>query len=199
MPRTYPKTADNLRPGKLDDATFHSIGRLIRATAEIEDIVDCFIANLAGLSESRVQIFLGRTAITRRLEMAETLAKIRTDGALAAYKEAFPAEFNDVLECRNTVAHGILLGSTDLGEFAFLTTPTGSVEGESTMRIVAAYHPLTILNFAQKAEAMVPWLEERLKVQEMRAERLQRPLMPHPKAQDRGRATQKRPPQSSPA
>ena len=197
MPRTYPKEAAQLKAGKIDDLTLHGIGRLIRATAEIEDIVDCFISNLAGLSESRTLIMLGRTAITRRLEIAEMLAKVRTDKAHSAYKEAFPAEFADLLECRNAVAHGVLIGVTDQAEFAFLTTPTGSTEGESSMRIVASYNSATILNFADKAEAMIPWLEQRLKVQELRAARLQRPLRPHPKSQDRGRAKPPPPPQSS--
>lgn len=196
MPRIYPKEAPPLRPGKIDDATLHAIGRLIRATAEIEDIVDCFIAILAGLSETRALIMLGRTAITRRLEIAETLAKVRTDKAHDVYKEAFPKAFQDLLECRNAVAHGVLIGITDENEFAFLTTPTSMTEGESAKRIVASYNSATIANFADKAEAMLPWLEERLQVQEQRAERLQRPLKPHPKSQDRGHAKPPRPPQS---
>ncbi len=196
MPRLYPEQAPTVKAGRIDDATLHSIGRLIRATAEIEDIVDCFICVLADLNESKTSILLGKTAITRRLEIAESLSKLRTDEAHKIYKEAFPAEIADILECRNAVAHGILLGIGDGHEYAFITSLTNSVRGDAAVRIVVNYSPATIRNIADKAEAMIPYLEKRLLVQGLRSERLQRPLEPHPKSQDRGRAKPKPPPRS---
>ncbi len=197
MPRIYPAEASKVSPCKIDDDTLLAIGRLIRATAEIEDIVDCFIANLAGISESQALILVGRTAITRRLEIAGMLAKIRTDKSREIYKAAFPAQFDDLLECRNAMAHGVLMGMTDDGLFAFLTTPTSSTRGEAAVRIVASYSAATILFFAEAAEKLIPWLEDTLKVQEQRATRPLRRLSPHPKSQDRGRAKPQRPPRSS--
>lgn len=187
-----------LRAGQIDQAGMVAIGRIIRATAEIEDILELFIGALANLSESQACIFLGRSPISRKLEIAEALAKIRPDKALATYQEAFPDAFRDVLDCRNAVAHGVLIGISEEGEYAFLTTPSGQVKDGSSMRIVISYSAATISNIAGRAEAMIPYLEERLKVETQRAERLQRPLEPHPKAQPQARAKSKRQPQSSP-
>jgi len=198
MPKTYGSNQRDVKPAQLPDATLRDIGRLVRACAEIEDIVDLFIASLAELNETRAFIMLGRTAISRRLEIALELAKVREDNALAVHKTAFDAVFNDILECRNAVAHGKLLGKTEDG-FAFLTGNSGPVRDDSKIRIVASYTAATIKEYARVAEARIPQLEAYLKVEGPRSERLRRPLLPHSKAQPQANAGRQRQPRSSQA
>ena len=196
MARTYPTIAPDLKPGKLATSTLVSIGRLVRAFAEIEDIVDLFICNLTEMSESKVTVILGRSAMRKKLEIAEQLARMRSDDALKIYNAIFDTAFDDALECRNTVAHGILLGVAKGGEIAFLTAPSGKVEGEAAIRIVISYHPKAIQSKAIVSEAAIPKMIEALQVQGQREERLQRPLAPHPKSQGQANARRKPPPQS---
>ena len=114
MPRTYGKKPSYLKPAKLPQKTLVEIGRIVRAVAEIEDLVDLHICNLAGLSESKATVLLGKTAITRRLEMAKYLAQMLPQEALDIHNAAFgTVEFLDIVECRNAVAHGKLLGKND--------------------------------------------------------------------------------------
>lgn len=197
MSRTYPDNAPEFKPGELDDLALHSIGRLIRATAEIEDIIDHFISSLTGLSEAKTVVMLGKTAVTRRIGIAEMLAKLTSDEALAAHKEAFSADFGDILYCRNAVAHGVLLGITSEGDYAFRTTATNHTEGQGVLSLVVSYNSNSIAAYADKAEGLIAPLEESLRIRDMREASLRQPLSPHPKTQDRGRAKQQRPPPPS--
>lgn len=186
MPRTYGSKELEVKPADLPNEVLLAIGCLVRAVAEMEDILDLFIGNLAGLSESRTTIMLGRTAISRKLETAHELAKTREDKALEHFKTAFDEGFNDILECRNVVAHGKFLGKTEEG-YAFLTANPGPVRDDSKIRIVVSYSARTIVALAHLAEIRLPEMERYLQLEERRAERLLRPLLPHSKAQPRGK------------
>ena len=196
MGRIYGKGHQELKPAKLTVPVLTAIGRLVRACAEIEDLVDLFIAKLAELSETKMTILLGRTAVTRRIEIAEQLAAIRTDGALKVHAAIFNEGYYDVIDCRNAVAHGTLLGKSTDGMLYFLTSNTSKPKDQRSRRFTFGYAPKTIIAFAQYAEQLVPHFEQALKVQDMRAERLQRPLSPHPKAQPQRSAKSPRQPQS---
>jgi hypothetical protein len=195
MPRTYGATACELKPAALTTETLSDIGRLVRAFAEIEDILDLHIACLAGISETKVTILLGRTAISRRMEIAETLARLRPDKALEVHLSAFKG-FGDISDCRNAVAHGKLLGVDDDGKLAFLTFNSAPPSGEAAIRVAFSYHPETIKLLATTAEAAIPTLERMLQVEALRAERLLRPLQPHSKARVAKSAKPPPPPQS---
>jgi hypothetical protein len=198
MGRIYSSEPSKLKRAKLTQPVLLAIGRLVRAMAEIEDMVDLFICNLADLSETKTTILLGRTAVTRRLEIAEALAATRNDAALAIYKAAFTDYYFDLVDCRNAVAHGTLLGKNQRGELCFLTSNQSKPHGETARRLVLSYRPEHIIAHAKAAEEELPQFEQLLQVEALRAERLQRPLAPHPKGQKQGRAEQKRQPQSSP-
>lgn len=200
MAKTYGNTAQKVKPAKISEQTLAEIGRLIRACAEIEDIIDLHICNLAEISESKAAILLGRTAVTRRLEIAKTLAKTREGDAFERHNHAFSnEEFGDIIDCRNAVAHGKLLGENDDGDLSFLTMNTAMPDGDAAIRIVASYPPDAIRHFATMAEGAIAPLEKLLKVEALREERLHKPLLPHRKAQPQQTAKQKHPPESSQA
>jgi hypothetical protein len=199
MPHTYGADEQQLEPATLPNDVLTEIGRLVRAFSEIEDIVDLHICNLAEISESKATILLGRTAVTRRIEIAETLAKTISEEALAIHKHAFSGGFSDIADCRNYVAHGKLLGVGPDGRYAFLTTKDGPPMNGAAIRVVASYSAEQIKLIARMAEDSIPRLERHLKVEALRAERLLRPLLPHRRAQGARNAKRKRPPQSSQA
>jgi len=107
---------------------------------------------LAEISETKATILIGRTAVTRRIEIAEQLASIRTDKALAVRKGAFNEQYYDIIDCRNAVAHGTLLGKDSNGNFAFPTASTAKPQDQKAMRYVFGYTAEQIIKFAERAE-----------------------------------------------
>lgn len=145
MPSAYGATHVTTKPIALSDETLIAIGRLVRAFAEVEELVTLFISALAKLNQSQAVIVLGKAALVRRLEMAEHLAKISGGEHLDRYNACFnTVEFRDAHTCRNVVAHGILLGEDSEGVLAFLTDKTDAPLGNSTIQLVASYQPKTI-------------------------------------------------------
>jgi len=201
MPRTYSATGGPVTATKLSESTLTEIGRLVRAFAEIEDLITLYICNLAELSESRASILLGRTAITRRLAMAAYLAKTTGPEITALHAQLFNAGFEECLLCRNTVAHGVLVGLTDENRFAFLTDKTEDPLGDSAIRIVISYTHEDIKIYADLAESAIPIITYNLKLETLRDRRLQQSLLPHRKGRipKSGKGSQKPPPPPSPA
>ena len=187
MPKVYSSTPTELQPTTIDDDTLLQIGKLVRATAEIEDLITLYICCLAEISASKAIVLLGRTAVTRRLEIAEYLAGMVGPHVTKLHNDNFNAAFSDVLSCRNAVVHGVLMGITPEGRYAFLTAKTVETTIPSAFQIVESYLPSDIKTFAAMAEEAIPILETNLKLQPLRAERLQRPLVPHRKGRRRGK------------
>lgn len=196
MGRSYGGEEVHLTPATLSEPVLLAIGRLVRACAEIEDMVDLFIGGLAELNEGKVSILLGRTAITRRIEIAESLAMLRDDDALKIHKKAFNEGYYDTIDCRNAVAHGTLMGADADGRLYFLTALNAKPENGRGRRTVLSYLPDQIIDFGRFADEQVGHLEELLQVKEPRAARLARPLGPHPKGQRQQSAKPKPQPRS---
>lgn len=182
MPRSYSSEEQALSPAKLPRKTLADIGQLVRAFADIEDLVTHYICNLAEISESRALVLLGKAALTRRLEMAEYLAQMTGVEIATLHKQIFNSMFREALECRNSVTHGILLGKTKEGEYAFLTSKTEPPTGKSAIQLAITYNAVTIAAYAKLAEDAVPMIEKHLKIEGRRASRLRQPLLPHRKA-----------------
>jgi hypothetical protein len=197
MGKSYGSKPVHLKKAKLTQPLFLAIGKLVRALAEIEDMVDLHICNLAELSESQAMIILGRTAVTRRLEIAERLAMLRNDAAIDVHKAVFNSTYYDLVDCRNAVAHGTLMGKAE-GRLYFLASPSGVKPNDGRApRDVLSYEPRQIIANAEAAQQLVPHYEQHLKVEELRAERLRRPLTPHPKGLNQGRVKPQRQPPPS--
>ena len=182
MSRSYSAETQALSPAKLPRKTLADIGRLVRAFADIEDLVNLYICNLAQISESRALVLLGKAALTRRLEMAEYLAQMTGVEIATLQKQLFNSIFREALECRNSVVHGILLGKTAEEEYAFLTSKTEPPTGASAIQVAITYNAESISGYARLAEDAVPKIEKLLKLEGRRAKRLQQPLLPHRKA-----------------
>ena len=64
MPKSYSPESTHIKPTKINKETLAAIGRLIRAFAEIEDLLTLHICNLTSVP-----------AMSKRLEIAEYFAK----------------------------------------------------------------------------------------------------------------------------
>ena len=103
------------------------------------------------------------------------------------HKTTFTDDFWSIIGCRNAVAHGVLMGKTDEGRFAFLTVKTADTDIASAIQIVESYSTDDIKHLAAAALEAVPKMEEHLKLRALREERRTRPLSPHRKAQKNGK------------
>jgi hypothetical protein len=177
-----------------------NIGRLIRACAEIEDIIGLHLNYLACIGEAESIILLGRLGAAAKLKMATTIAHMLGGEVQAVHDRCFDNEgFRGVMKCRNTVAHGLLLGVNDDGLLSFVTLdPAGGDEARLSMNVIS-YDPRHIGECADMAENSIPELERLLKLEAWRQKRRSRDLLPHRKAQTKEKqgAKQKRPPRSS--
>jgi hypothetical protein len=181
MPPTYSSKETKVERAELDDRALIAIGRLIRAAAEIEDLVNLFICNLAEINESRMVVMLGRSAISKRVEIAEYLAKLNSPQAAGLAARMFTDGFWDMTRCRNDVAHGVLLGRNEDGAWSFLTAKTEQPTGASAIQIVASYTTDYLEDLAEAAENSIPTIAEGLKLTVLREARYGRPLSPHRK------------------
>jgi hypothetical protein len=193
MARNYSATPSKLKAAKLNQKILASIGSLIRAFAEIEDLITLFISNLAGISESKAVVLLGRTNISRKLEIALYLAKMTNQRVTTLHKKLFGSDFSEVLECRNAVAHGVLLGKWNDDDkdtlYAFLTSKTEEPTGSSASQVVISFTAERLAEVAQVAEKSIPIVERLLQLEPLRQRRLGQSLGPHRKAQpDRSHA-----------
>lgn len=197
MTRTYSPSPSKLTPATLPDETLTEIGRLVRCCAEIEDCITLHISNLAKISASLAVVLLGRTAVTRRLEIARYIANMREEAAQTAHKNTF-MNVESLFECRNVVAHGVFLGINEQGRFSFLTSNTTEPVAGSAMQIVQSFAHADIANAARMAQEALPIIERQLKLQALRGRRLQQPLLPHRKGLNQRKSSTKQtpPPQS---
>lgn len=182
MPIAYSPKHSKLIPAKLPVKVLTSIGRLVRAFAEIDDLITLYICNLAEVSESRAIVMLGRTQGSTRVDIAYYLAKMTGEKITAIHKEIFNSSYTECRKCRNAVAHGVFLGKTEEGHFAFLTSDTAEPTGPSAIQIAISFSPRNIEGYAKIAEESIPMIIERLKLSSLRDTRLGRPLRPHRKA-----------------
>lgn len=180
-PPTYSAKATGVRPAVLDYRALVAIGRIVRACAELEDLVNLFICNLAEISETKMVVMLGRTNLRNRAQIAEYFSKLNTPEAQRLAVWTFSDGFWQIQSCRNAIAHGILLGIDEDGHWTFLTSRTETPEGGSAIQLVAGYTIEHLEEVAQAAEAAIPEYEDSLKLKALRQSRYGRPLNPHRK------------------
>lgn len=198
MAKHYASEAEKLIPFTLKNKTLIAIGRLVRAFAEIEDLVKLFICNLAEISESRMIVIMGRTPLRTLINTSEYLAQMQGEKVLNLHKSVFTPEFFEALSCRNSVAHGVLLGADKHLQLAFKTTDTLKPEEDAAIVVVRAYHSDLIAQYAEYAERAIPTIRTTLKLETLLEKRREAVLAPHPKGlkQSKNSAKQKLPPQS---
>lgn len=189
MPLESSSTSSKLQPCKLTDDQLLAIGRLIRACAEIEDLINLYLCRIADISEAHAIILLGRISGASRLKLAETFAVTRGEAVAAQHKACFGDQrFSDITRCRNTVAHGILLGKTENGEIAFQIHEPQADEGR-VIQTVDAYSPDAFKVLADRAEHLIPQFVDILMLGPSLQTRQSQALGPHRRA--RAQAKQK--------
>ncbi len=182
----YSTVGSKLAPHTLSDSELLNIGRLIRACAEIEDIVTGYLCSLAKITHAQAIFLLGRASTSQRLAATRSFAVSQGEIAIKLYDECFGNDhYRDIIRCRNTVAHGRLLGKTEEGNIAFQVQETVGIEGEKVFLHVNAYPGDAFGAFAKMAESVIPQLVNRLHLEAWRDEPLKQFLSAYPN--ERGR------------
>jgi hypothetical protein len=146
-------------------------------------------------------MLLGVMPLRSRLEIARDEALIYGEDGPETYQNwlADPA-LATILDCRNALAHGLLIGQTKAGSLAFRTITRTNVEQGRIGREILIYDIETIEECVQVAEMAVSDLAVGLKLQALLETRRTQPLVPHPKSQPQKKRTGgiSSPPESSP-
>lgn len=183
MPVTYSDKTSSIKPYALTDGQHAAIGRLIRACAEIEDIINLRLALLTGSPEGVVLLFLGRTSITKRLQILKLVSEGKGIEAQRLFAEAFDnPDFREIQDMRNTVAHGHLLGLTDDGNIAFSVVEPQGIDSQKIHMTAHCYNPDAFAILAHMAEDIIPQMEAAFGLTALREKRRATTLAPHNKA-----------------
>lgn len=196
MVRMYRPKAGSLHPGLMSDGALRDIGRIVRACADIEDLVTLRICKLVDLDEPTVTAILGRAPLVRRLKTLEYFESISGKRALTRHRGRFGSAYDQIMETRNVVAHGSFIGLDEQDRYCFLTDISERPEaGEALKRVVSASET-AISAFARDAEKLAVSLCWRLRLRPWRDIRFQQPLRRYRnKVQSAGK--RQRPPRSS--
>ena len=193
MVMIFSSSTSSLKPRRISNATYNAMGRVVRAFAEIEDILTLHLCELSNISEGQVMILLGKTPLSKKLEIARQFADARGTPARELFDCWFGTKgFQAALACRNVVAHGVFLGQTETGHLAFRTMKSLNADETSVSVEVVCYDNKSFLEVASSAELAIPSLEKGLQLQASREIRRGQSLDPHSKAQP------KRPPSTKP-
>ena len=199
MPNIYGDKRLSLKHAKLSVGTLASIGCLVRAIATLDDVLTLYIAKLADLNEGPTIRLLGRSAISTKVGTALYFAKLRGLDETTRFKSVFDAQFDEYIDCRNAVSHGIFLGKTEENRYAFVVySPLDPVNGNFTTEAVT-YTAKDIRIYSEEAEALSILAAEKLGVRASQEIRLQQSLDPHRKSLKSELKTPQSQPQSSPA
>lgn len=202
MPKSYAHEPTEFVPGEIDDKVMLSIGKLIRAFAEIEDRIFVYLCLLAEVSETRGVVLFGSVPLQKKLEMAEYLAQTTGQKITDIHRAVFNDTFKEALSLRNTVAHATFLGvEPKEGRLVFLTNKTSAPEAGSARLTVEGWLPENIIRFAESSGQFLESIEHHLMLKPSLEKRRSTTLQAHPKARRPRSNSQKRgaPPQSSKA
>lgn len=183
MPYEYSDSESELKPYVLELVEEAIVGKIIRACAELDDIVTLWLCECAQLSEGHLIFLAPRMQITAKIEAAGKFAKFRGGDWESRHKEAFCHEdFQALIKCRNIVAHGSLLGKDSDGGIVFRVPEYLGEKIDEGIAVEAfSYSTEQLANFAGLAQVWVKEFEEGLKLQSLREKRRERPLGVHPK------------------
>ncbi|MEE9434067.1 MAG: hypothetical protein V3V15_07495 [Sphingorhabdus sp.] len=182
----------------MDDASLLATGKLIRAFAKIEHAVDVYLAAACAINGSHMTLLVSRSPISKKLEIGAYLAGMRGDEEKESWAKIFNTDFWELLRCRNTLAHGVLLGVDGDGLYSLLTSNTDIPQNGTAIQLVRGFHPDFIANMSAKAEYLADNLPDFLSLKTSFDRSLQGPLLPHRKAQKKTTRGDKakRPPRS---
>ena len=178
----YPTTPPKLSQPPLPDELIALIGRMVRAIADVENLVTLYIIKLTNLTESQAVVLLGRLALKSRIDTAGKLARLSGPDEHDSFKAAFGHDMGRVIECRNALTHGIYLGADEKGQFFFRTDKESEIQTEILGLTTTGYSIDSIRTHVEAVEGHLLGLAERLQLEGMLQVRQQTRLVPHRKA-----------------
>tara|TARA_R110002049_G_scaffold54908_2_gene152596 strand:+ start:2262 stop:2858 length:597 start_codon:yes stop_codon:yes gene_type:complete len=183
MVQIYGSKEESPEKCEMDDAALHATGILIRACAEIEYALEVYIACSGSLNGSFTTLLVSPLAMRRKLEVGGYLSTMVSDEKKAEWNNIFTNEFDELIQCRNALAHGVLLGTDSDGLYNFKTSRTDIPSDGTAINLVRAYHRDFIMNMAKKAKFLAANLPDLLSIRTSFDKSLEGPILPHRKAQ----------------
>ena len=156
---------------ELPDEALLAIAKIVRACADLEDVLNLWISKLAGTGQAKAAVLLGRSNISTKIAVAEGLANLSGTKSLRLHKAAFEDNISKLLTCRNAVAHGVCIGRDEEGSYGFMTNTTVSYEGIDLRRRADAYTVEELQEVARVGAMRVEFMDELLELQPLRDKR----------------------------
>lgn len=191
MQTVFSSTGTTLQHFDLTAEMHESIGRVVRAFAEIDSLLMMHISQMSRSSMKTVAVMLDRASLGKKIEIALMLADEIGGECAKATREAFDSDaMRDCRAFRNTVAHGQLLGLSETGTVVFLMDKLITERENSRIGAQAeGYDPSIFPTFARLSEAIPAVLVKTLRLGAQVEERRRQALYPHPKSQPKKRLT----------
>jgi hypothetical protein len=181
----------DVAPAVLSKPAFAAIGRIVRACADLEDVLNLWICKLSGITEAQSTALLGRSPISTKLAIAEGLAKLCREGEIELHKLVFDSNMTRLLGCRNAVAHGTLVGKTKQGRYVFRTAHTLGYDRDSVAVRAEAYDTKTLAAIARISENRIAAMSGVLGLGSLRRRRNWRRLPEHRAGQQKRKPSPK--------
>lgn len=184
MVRNYSGEGATLTPAEIDDETALQMARIIRAVAEVENLIIFYFMSLSGFNESQALAVIGQNQISTNISKCGDLADIKGQSFKVAHDATFNDAWRDVLFIRNVIAHAHLLGMTEKGDLAFrvLRDPLKN-ESAKTVFNVICYPPSAFKQWADIASTVAPAMLNNHQLEPWLRTSPRLKLAPHPKAQ----------------
>jgi hypothetical protein len=181
-----------IKPAKLTKAALLAIARIVRISADLEDILDLWMCKLAGTTQAQTQVLLGRSNISTKLAIADGLANLSGGDNLLLHNTVFDDNITRLLSCRNAVAHGVLVGKDPQGRFIFSTNTQLGYEGDELAKRAVAYGTDLLVSIADTAEMRVKVIDDLLELGPLRSKRKRQHLEELPEGQRRRQSASRR-------
>ena len=185
MPVKYSKDPNKIIQRSVPDSYLTAVGKLVRAVADFETLVDLYAMNVTGMSNTAYFTVVGQLGLSSKIAKIRDLAK--DAGAGESISKVLTRDIEEIIRVRNYVAHGTFLGvdeqSTDDNCEAafFINRPYRNDATNGFMVIVISEK--SILNYAQNLNRNFHPIARELGVIERLLKLRQQPLLAHPKAQ----------------
>ncbi|TCQ06222.1 hypothetical protein [Sphingomonas sp. PP-CC-3A-396] len=161
----YSTVGSKLRPFQITEPMFTAMGRLLRACADIENVVTMHLGRLGGFSEGQLLVLIGRSSITKKVKAARQFALAHGPDQVATHDMCFDNHaFRAIIRGRNVAAHGVLLGLTDDDRVAFRIETEPKVDSDMVSIETLTFAQDAFATLAATAESAVPRLKAELEL-----------------------------------
>ena len=174
------------------------MGRIVLLAAEMENLIELIIEGISGITQPMIGALMGQSAIRKKVEVATRLAQAKSPKLLAFVKDHFNADFDEFLRCRNVLAHGVFLGISEKGYYAFKDLRPIDYVDDQIANSVLLYNKAYLQESVEWGEKAISQYVENFQLQELRKKYLSQHLQAHPKAQGKAQASSKPQPQQRP-